>query len=244
MNRLILLAATIVLATGVMFAQSSPEAIENTRPDAAHAQTQPGTQATPPMVPHQPPDTTADPDRSGATPQTTLPSTTIDDQQPGSSTTGAASSTMGTTGGTPGGVESTEGNKSGTTPNDTQVPKSDNTQNAKPDKTEPHGRYSSGSDNPSSSANGASSDDMSGTSPRPDTKPDTTPDNRTNSTNPQTTPPHAATHTPDAGTEMNPASLEVPVSEQSAPSKQTSSYLPLAGAIGMYSLVMGMILER
>ena len=45
---------------------------------------------------------------------------------------------------------------------------------------------------------------MSGTNPKPDTKPD----NSTNSTNPQTTPPHIATHAPDAGTEMNPASLE------------------------------------
>jgi hypothetical protein len=41
---------------------------------------------------------------------------------------------------------------------------------------------------------------MSGTSPHPD--------NSTNSTNPQTTPPHSA-RMPDAGTEMNPASVEL-----------------------------------
>ena len=241
MNRLILVAATLVLSTGVMLGQSSPEAIENTRPNAAPGQTQPGAQAAPPMVPHQRPDTTVNPDRSGATPQTALPSTTIDDQQPGNSTTGAASSTMGTTGSTPGSVESTEGNKSGTTPNDAQVPKGDTTKNAKPDKTEPHDRYSSGSSNPSSSANGASSDDMSGTSPRPNSKPDTTPEN---STNPQTASPHVATHTPDPGTEMNPAAVELPMSEPSTPSKQTSSYLPLAAAIGMYSLLAGMMVQR
>jgi hypothetical protein len=201
MNRLILLAATFVLSTGMMFAQSSPAATDRGQPNAAPDQMQRGTpQATPPIVPHQPPETTANPDRPEATPQTTLPSTTIDDQQPGNSTTGSPSSTMGTTGSTPGTDQSTTGNQSGNLPNDTQTPKTDNTPKPKTD-TEPHDRYSSGSNNPNSSANGASSDDMSGTTPRPD--------NSTNSTNPQTTPPHIATHAPDAGTVMNPASVEL-----------------------------------
>jgi hypothetical protein len=56
---------------------------------------------------------------------------------------------------------------------------------------------------------------MSGTNPRPEKKPDDT-----NSTNPQTTPPHIATHAPDAGTEMNPAAMELPVSAEVSATKQ------------------------
>ena len=204
MNRLILLAATVVLSTGVMLGQNSP-ATDTGQPNAAPDQTQHGTQAnpqaTPPIVPHQRPDTTANPDRPEAAPESTapgtrLPNTTIDDQQPGTSTT--PSSSMGTTGSTPGtepsAEPSAEGNKNGTTPDDKRMPPE-----TKP--TEPHEISPSGSSNPSSSANGASSNDTSGTSPHPD--------NSTDSTNPQTTPPHLATHTPDAGTVMNPASVEL-----------------------------------
>jgi hypothetical protein len=193
MNRLVLLAATFVLSTGMMLGQSSPEEIQNVRPNPAQDQTQPGAPPTPPMVPRQPPDTTANPDRPGATPETTLPNTTIDDQQPGNSTTGSPSSTMGTTGSTPGTDQSTDGNQSGAKPDNTQTP------DTKP--TQPHEGYASGSSNPNSSANGASSNDMSGTNPKPD--------DTTNSTNPQTTSPHIATHAPDAGTVMNPASVEL-----------------------------------
>lgn len=193
MNRLILLAATLVLSTGVMLGQSSP-ATDKGQPNAAD-QTQNGTmtnpQATPPIVPHQPPETTANPDRPEATPETKLPSTTIDDQQPGNST--SPSSTMGTTGSTPGSEPSAEGNKSGTPPDKKPTPDSKS--------TEPHQAYPSGSSSPNSPANGASSNDMSGTSPHPD--------NSTNSTNPQTTTPHIATHAPDAGTVMNPASVQL-----------------------------------
>jgi hypothetical protein len=200
MNKVVLLAATFVFSTGVMLGQSSPTATDTGRPTAAPDQTLPATRATPPIVPHQPPETSANPDRPGATPDTALPSTTIDDQQPGNSTTGSPASTMGTTGSTPGTDQSTSGNKSGNTPDHMQVPKGDNTQNPRPDSTEPHDKYPSGSSNPSSSANGASGSDMSGTSPRPD--------NSTNSTDP-TTPPHIATHVPDPGTETNPASMEL-----------------------------------
>ncbi len=195
MKKVILLAATFVLSTGVMVAQSSTTAIDNQKPNATPDQSQRAPQATPPMVPHQPPDTIANPDHAGATPETRLPSTTIDDQQPGNST-GSPSSTMGTTGSTPGtepsAEPSPEGNKSGTTPNRTQTPETKS--------TEPHERYQSGSSSPNSPANGASGDDMSGTSPHPESP--------TNSTNPQTAPPHIATHAPDAGTEMNPAAFE------------------------------------
>ncbi|MFZ0705457.1 MAG: hypothetical protein WAM71_07635 [Candidatus Korobacteraceae bacterium] len=196
MNRLVLLAATLVLSTCVMVGQKSPAATDESQSNAAPGQMQRGTAATPPMVPHQPPDTIANPDRNGTTPETTLPNTTVDDQQPGNSTTGSPASTMGTTGSTPATEQSPDGNKSGTTPNHTQTPDTNSTQ--------PHQAYPSGSSSPNSSANGASSDDMSGTNPKPDTKPD----NSTNSTNPPTTPQHIATHAPDAGTEMNPASLE------------------------------------
>lgn len=199
MNRLVLLAATFVFATGVALAQSSPTANDTGKPSSASEQAQPGVKATPPLVPHQPPETSADPGRPGATPQTTLPSTTIDDQQPGNSTTGSPASTMGTTGSTPGTDQSTEGNKSGAKPDNAQPPDTKS--------TEPHAAYPSGSSNPNSSANGASSDDMSGTNPRPDKS--------SGSTNPQSTPPHIATHAPDAGTVMNPASVEL-VSETTA----------------------------
>lgn len=204
MNKLVLLAATFVLWTGVMLAQSSPRAIDNQKPNATPDQAQRGPQATPPIVPHQSPETTANPARPEATPEGKLPNTTIDDQQPGNSTTGSASSTMGTTGSTPGtepsAEPSREGNKSGTAPNP-QTPDSKS--------TEPHDRYQSGSNSPNSPANGASSDDMSGTNPKPESS---KPGSSTNSTNPQTRPPdiatHTATHTPDAGTEMNPAAVE------------------------------------
>ena len=229
MKRLVLLAATIVLSATVMLGQSSPAATDESQATASPTQMQRGTPATPPIVPHQRPDTTANPDRPGMTPETTLPSTTIDDQQPGNSTTGSPASTMGTTGSTPASEQAPEGNKSGTTPNNTQTPETKSLQ--------PHDRYSSGSNSPNSPANGASGDDMSGTNPRLDTKPD----NSTNSTNPQTTPPHIATHTPDAGTEMNPAAVETPASVEAAPVKRISSYLPLAGAMGMYALAMGML---
>lgn len=152
MKKVILLAATFVLSTGVMLAQSSATAGDSQKPDATPDQAQRAPQATPPIVPHQPPETIANPDHPGATPETRLPSTTIDDQQPGNST-GTPSSTMGTTGSTPGtepsAEPSPEGNKSGTSPN-----------------------------------------------AQPDTKP----------TEPHE--PHIATHTPDAGTEMNPAAFE------------------------------------
>jgi hypothetical protein len=198
MNRLILLAATIVLSTGMMLAQNSPAATDKEQPNASPDQMQRGRpRATPPILPHQPPDTSANPDRPEAAPPTTLSSTTIDDQQPGNSTTGSPSSTMGTTGSTPGTEQSSDGNKSGAKPDNTQTP------DTKP--TQPHDRYASGSSNPNSSANGASSDDMSGTNPKPDNKPDDT----TNSPHPQAAPPHIATHAPDAGTEMNPASVEL-----------------------------------
>ena len=199
MNRLFLLAATVILSTGgVMLAQSSPTASDTGKPSSASEQAQPGAKATPPLVPHQPPETNASPAHPEGTPQTTLPSTTINDQQPGNSTTGSPASTMGTTGSTPGTDPSTEGNKSGAKPDNQQEPES------KP--TQPHAGYSSGSSNPNSSANGASGDDMSGTNPKPDS-----------TANPQTTPPHIArTHSPDAGTVMNPASLEVPLSDTTA----------------------------
>jgi hypothetical protein len=196
-----LLAATFVLSTGVMLGQSSPTATDTGRPTAAPDQTQRGTHATPPIVPHQPPETSANPDRPGAPPDTALPNTTVDDQQPGNSTTGSPSSTMGTTGSTPGTDQSTSGNKSATTPDNVQVPTGDNTQNPRPDSTEPHDKYHSGSSNPSSSANGAGSNDMSGTTPRPDsTTTSPAPDNPT---------PHIATHVPDPGSETNPASMEL-----------------------------------
>jgi hypothetical protein len=47
---------------------------------------------------------------------------------------------------------------------------------------------------------------MSGTSPKADST--------TDSAIPQTTTPHIATHAPDAGTDMNPAALEVSVAEK------------------------------
>ncbi len=200
MNKLVLLAATFILSAGVMLGQTSPEAINNVRPTPNQDQTQPGAPPTPPIVSHQRPGTTTNPDRPEATPETTLPNTTIDDQQPGNSTTGSPSSTMGTTGSTPGTDQSTTGNQSGNLPSDTKTPKGDNTQKPKSD-TEPHDQYSSESSSSSSSANGASSNDMTGTNPRPD--------NTTNNTTPQTAPPHIATHTPDAGTVMNPASVEL-----------------------------------
>jgi len=193
MNKLVLLAAIFVMATGVMIGQNSPTTSDKGQSDAAPGRTQRGTSATPPIVPHQRPDTTANPDRPGATPETKLPSTAIDDQQPGNSSSGSPSSTMGTTGDTPGTEQSPDGNKSGTTPDKTQTPET------KP--TEPHDRYPSGSNSPNSPANGASGDDMSGTSPHTETTP--------NGTNPQATPPHVATHAPDAGTQMNPASVEL-----------------------------------
>lgn len=232
MNRLILLAATFVLATGVMQGQSSPTAIQTERPNAAPDQTQQGTvanpHATPPIVPHQRPETSANPDRPGAAPQTTLPNTTIDDQQPGNSS-GSPASTMGTTGSTPGTEQSPEGNKSNK-PDSTQAPEN------KP--APPHETSPSGSSNPSSSANGASSNDMSGATPKAENP---HPDNSTNSTNPQTTPPHVATHVPDPGTEMNPAALELPVGDEPAV-KQISNYLPLASAVGMITLALGIFL--
>jgi hypothetical protein len=201
MNKVVLLAATFVLSTGVMLGQSSPTAIDNERPNAAPDQMQRDTtQSTPGIVPHQPPETTANPNRTGTMPDTTLPSTTIDDQQPGNSTTGSPSSTMGTTGSTPATDQSTTGNQSG------NLPDGDNPQKPKSDSTQPHGTYSSGSSNPGSSANGASSNDMSGTSPKADST--------TDSANPQTTTPHIATHAPDAGTEMNPAALEISAAEK------------------------------
>lgn len=191
MTRLLLLAATIVLSAGMMLGQSSAAGTAAQSPNATPDQAQPGApQATPPIVPHQRPETSANPDRPDAAPQPPLPNTTVDDQQPGTSS--RPSSTMGTAGNTTGTEPSAEGNKSGTTPNNTQTPKTQ--------PSEPHDRYSSGSNSPNSPANGASGDDMSGTNPHPN--------NSTNSTNPQTTPPHIATHVPDAGTEMNPASLQ------------------------------------
>lgn len=196
MNKVVLLAATFVLSSGVMLGQSSPTAGDTGRPTAAPDQMQPSTQPAPKIKDHSTTNPTANPDRTGATPATALPSTSVDDQQPGNSTTGSSSSTMGTTGSTPGTDQSTTGNKSGTTPNNTQTP-DDNS-------ARPHDKCPSGSSNPSSSANGASSNDMSGTNPRPDST-------TTNSPNPQSTPPHIATHVPDPGTETNPASLELPV---------------------------------
>lgn len=209
MNRLALLAAIFVMLTGLALAQNtSPATTDNQNPAAASDQMQ--QQSQPPTRnpgDRNNPDNPAsmNPDRSTKTPESTLPSTTIDDQQPGNSTTGSPSSTMGTTGATPGAEPSASGNQSGNLPSDTQTPKGDVTQKPKTD-TEPHGKYSSGSSNPASSSNGANSNDTTGTTPHPD--------NSTNSANPQTTPPHIATHVPDAGTQMNPASLAVVTAEK------------------------------
>jgi len=84
---------------------------------------------------------------------------------------------------------------------------------------------------------------MSGTTPKAENPKAETPkpDNSTNSTNPQTTPPHIATHTPDAGTVMNPASVELPGNDEPAV-KQISDYLPLANALGMVSLALGLFI--
>lgn len=201
MKRLALLAATFVMFTGLALGQNtSPATTDNQSPAAAPDQMRQQTQPVAPNPSDRSNPASMNPDRSTKTPESTLPSTTIDDQQPGNSTTGSTSSTMGTTGATPGTEPSASGNQSGNLPSDTQTPKGDETQKPKTD-TEPHDRYSSGSSNPSSPANGANSNDMSGTTPHED--------NSTNNTNPQTTTPHMATHVPDAGTQMNPAALEV-----------------------------------
>ena len=204
MNRVVLLAATFVLSTGVMLGQSSPTATDTGRPTAAPDQTQRGDTSTRLRLSCliSPRKRRPIPIAPGAPPDTALPNPTVEDQQPGNSTTGSPSSTMGTTGSTPGTDQSTSGNKSATTPDNVQVPTGDNTQNPRPDSTEPHDKYPSGSSNPSSSANGASGNDMSGTTPRPDgtTTTSPTPNNPT---------PHIATHVPDPGTETNPASMEL-----------------------------------
>jgi len=204
MHRLALLAATFVMFTGLALGQSqttSPvtdDGRSTVSPDQTERQTQP-TSPLPPSLPDA--NTTANPDRSNSVPGARLPSSTIDDQQPGRSA--KPSSTMGTTGSTPGTEPAPEGNKSVITPKNGQTP--DDNSMAKPHTSDD--TYSSGSSNPSSSANGASSNDASGTPAKHDKSND--------NTDPQTTTPHIATHTPDPGTEPNPASLMVPVASTS-----------------------------